>query len=86
MSEFNDDDEDIEEDEDYKVSSFEERMQEVKQQRAFDNASMTVGEGLPPLWWRMYSNLQTEGFTEPQSFELLKHFIAASYSSNIHHH
>lgn len=48
---------------------------EMKRQAEFDQAMASIGDSFPPLWRRLYANLMSEGFTDRESFELLKVYI-----------
>jgi hypothetical protein len=38
-------------------------------------------QNLPPLWWGIYKNCIESGFTEEQSFALVKQYIHSSLST-----
>lgn len=48
---------------------------EIKRQAEFDRAMASIGDTLPPLWRRLFMNNREEGFTDSESFELLKVYI-----------
>lgn len=43
----------------------------AKQLQALEQALAMMAENFPPMWWRMYRNLQTEGFDEKQAFSII---------------
>jgi len=47
----------------------------VKKQAKLDQDVTLITDNLPPMWRNLYTKCIKEGFTEKQSFELLKTFI-----------
>lgn len=47
------------------------------EQAKFDQASMTLAELLPPLWYHLFNNLKLQGFSEGQAFKLLQTYIVS---------
>ena len=50
-----------------------------KEQNEFDQASAAMADSLPPLFRRMFVNLNKEGFDQKQSMEILKTWIRTTF-------
>lgn len=37
----------------------------------FEQSSAVISDFFPTLWWRMYQNLKSEGFTEEQAMQII---------------
>jgi len=48
----------------------------VRDDQKLDQEFARMADMLPPVWWRMYKNLQTAGFTKFEAMDLLKMFIS----------
>lgn len=48
----------------------------AKDVQNFDEVTTMMANSFPPYWWKLYSNLVKEGFSESQAMDLLKTYIA----------
>jgi hypothetical protein len=55
-----------------------EHQKEVIAQARLEQNMARFGDIFPPLWMRMYRNLQSSGFSEAQAFDLLQTYILAA--------
>ena len=53
----------------------EKEKQQSREKQQFDQSSAELADMFPPQWWRLYSNLQKEGFTPSEALELVKMWI-----------
>lgn len=52
-------------------------MLNPKEQHDAEQGSAYLAEFLPPAWWGIYSGCLKEGFSEAQSFELVRSWMMA---------
>lgn len=43
----------------------------TKEMHDYEQACAMLAETQPPMWWRLYGNLQKEGFTKEEAMKLL---------------
>lgn len=51
---------------------------DADKQRKRDEGFAALGDVFPPLWRRLYCNLQSEGFTDKECFVLVQTYIIAN--------
>jgi hypothetical protein len=52
-------------------------MLDPRKAAEYEQSTMTLGEVLPPMWWRIYRGCIAQGFSEAQALELVKTYILA---------
>lgn len=53
----------------------------TKQLHDFEQGAAIMADSLPPYWWRLYSNMVREGFSEEQAMRLLATWIVSCKTS-----
>lgn len=54
-----------------------------EEQAKLDQGFAMIADNLCPLWFRMYTRLEEEGFDSIQSFKLVQTYILSQCSSGI---
>lgn len=57
----------------------EEQKEQIRRQQVLDQREEEMVQNLPRIWFRMYEQLQKEGFQRNESMEILHHFMEITH-------
>ncbi len=68
---------------DDKDKSHDDSKEKLQSLLAFEQASATLAENLPPMWMRIFGNCVLAGFTKEQAFQLVMVAVNAQMGGKV---